>query len=167
MDETSIHHQDGIDAIIQQGYPTIHGACACSRKVDIVRGEGYDDLPRFELVSLYAERLKLALESAEAGASTVRVCNGAVSFRPTLLLPTTTNHPMFDCFYFHTDARIFSRQMTIATVHDLSGAYNAKTYIDQLLGAGNTPQCILLCSVSCRLADVEPTVVAKKFQGCR
>lgn len=38
-------------------------------KVDIVNGEGYEDLPRFELVSRYAERLvanKLAVESAEA-----------------------------------------------------------------------------------------------------
>jgi hypothetical protein len=36
-------------------------------KVDIVNGDGYEDNPRFELVSHYAERLvahKLAVESA-------------------------------------------------------------------------------------------------------
>jgi hypothetical protein len=152
-----------------------------------VKGEGYEDAPRFELVSHYAERLvahKLAVESVAvlkaarqslaplssakgyAGAlfeayairtlqaggtftvrnlkdntsfqldtplmgdpvvietnkvtttnapdSAVRVSDGAVGFLATLRWPTTTNFPTFDCFYFHTDGKMYCLQMTIA-----------------------------------------------------
>jgi hypothetical protein len=206
-------------------------------KVDIVDGEGYEETPRFELVSRYAERLvahKLAVESAatlkaarqsmaplsgaegyagalfeayairtlQAGgtfhmrnfndntssslnippmgvpvvietnkvstasvpASAVRVSDGAGGFLATLLWPTTTNFPTFDCFYFHTDGSIYSLQMTIAMVHDLknSGAYNAKTYFDKLLGSRKTPTYPAVFVVP---ADAEPTYIAQKFKG--
>jgi hypothetical protein len=206
-------------------------------KVDVADGRGYDRIPRFELVSRYAERLvanKLALESAEtlkaarqsmaplsgaegyAGAlfeayairtlqvggtftlrnlngkasvslnipsmgapvvietnavtaantpySTVRVYDGTSAFSATLLWPTTTNFPTFDCFYFHTDGKVHSLQMTIAMVHDLknSGAYNAKKYFDGLLGSGkpSTYPAVFVVPV-----EAAPTFVAQKFKG--
>jgi hypothetical protein len=206
-------------------------------KVDIVNGEGYEDTPRFELVSHYAERLvaqKLAVESAavlkaarqnlaplsgakryagalfeayairtlqaggtftvrnlndntsfqldippmgvpvvietnqvtttNAPASAVRVSDGAGGFLATLLWPTTTNNPTFDCFYFHTDGKMYCLQMTIAKIHDLKngGGYNAKTYFDKLLGSGKTPTYPAVFVVP---EDAEPTFVAQKFTG--
>merc|ERR1712032_821866 len=61
-------------------------------------------------------------------------CNG--SYIATLLWPTTTNFPAFDCFYFHTDGKVYPLQMTIANIHVLknSGAFNAKKYLDGLSG---------------------------------
>jgi ABC-type dipeptide/oligopeptide/nickel transport system ATPase subunit len=206
-------------------------------KVDIVDGEGYEEDPRFELVSHYAERLvahKLAIESAavlkaarqslaplsgaegyagalfeayairtlqaggtftvrnlndkpsfqldippmgepvvietnkvtttNAPASAVLVSDGDGGFKATLLWPTTTNFPTFDCFYFHTDGKTYCLQMTIAKIHDLKngGAYNAKTYFDRLLGAGKITAYPAVFVVP---EDVEPTYVAQKFTG--
>mmetsp|Transcript_21074 Transcript_21074/g.58371 ORF Transcript_21074/g.58371 Transcript_21074/m.58371 type:complete len:541 (+) Transcript_21074:42-1664(+) len=206
-------------------------------KVDIVGGRGYDQTPRFELVSRYAECLvanKLALESVEtlkaarqqmapmsgaegyAGAlfeayairtlqaggtftlrnlsdktsltlnipamgspvvietnkvttgnappSTVRVSDGNGGFVATLLWPTTTNFPTFDCFYFHTDGKVYALQMTIAMIHDLknSGADNAKVYFDKLLRSGKmlTYPAVFVVPV-----EAEPTYSAQKFKG--
>lgn len=205
--------------------------------VDVANGRAYDQTPRFELVSRYAERLvanKLALESiatlkaasqsmaplsgAEgyAGAlfeayairtlqaggtftlrslngkasfslnipsmgapvvietnnvttantpyNTVRVSDGTVAFSATLLWPTTTNFPTFDCFYFHVDGTVYSLQMTIAMIHDLknSGAYNAKKYFDGLFGLGKPSKYAAVFVVP---DEAAPTFVTQKFKG--
>eukprot|EP00978_Attheya_sp_CCMP212_P043270 scaffold279473_cov59-Attheya_sp.AAC.1 len=48
----------------------------------------------------------------------VREAN-TMNYSPCLLWRTTTNFPTFDCFYFHTDGKVFPLQMTIAMIHDL------------------------------------------------
>ena len=196
--------------------------------------DSYDEVPRFELVSRYAERLdakKLAAETAaklkearqnlapmsgaqgyagalfeayairtlQAGGSFVvrslsgkasfslqvpalgtpvvietntvstatvpyniiRIAAGQNSFAATLLWPTTTNFPTFDCFYFHTDGNAYPLQMTIATTQDLknSGAYNAKVYFDGLFGPRTYPVVFVVPE------EIAPTYQAQRFQG--
>jgi hypothetical protein len=100
--------------------------------------------------------------TTNAPTSAVRVSDGAGGFLATLLWPTSTNFPTFDCFYFHTDGKMYCLQMTIAKIHDLKngGAYNAKTYFDKLLGPRKTPTYPAVFVVP---EDAEPTYVAQKF----
>lgn len=88
--------------------------------------------------------------TTNAPASAVRVSDGAGGFLATLLWPTTTNFPTIDCFYFHTDGRICSLQMTIATVHDLknSGAFTMPRHTLTNSLVRGKPELILPC-LSC------------------
>eukprot|EP00978_Attheya_sp_CCMP212_P013569 scaffold34053_cov29-Attheya_sp.AAC.2 len=78
------------------------------------------------------------VSAANVPYNSVRVTDGTGSFTATLLWPTTTNFPTFDCFYFHTDGKVYPLQMTITQIHNLKsqGAFNAKKYFDGLLGLG-------------------------------
>jgi hypothetical protein len=101
---------------------------------------------------------------SDAPAEKVRRADGKGGFLGTLLWPTTTNFPTFDCFYFHLDGKIYALQMTIAMNHDLknSGADNAKNYFDSVLGSQKTTTYPAVFVVP---ADLEPLYAAQKFKG--
>lgn len=108
----------------------------------------------------------MAVTAANRPCSAVRVSvsDGTGAFSATLLWPTTTNFPTFDCFYFHTDGKVYALQMTIAVIHDLknSGACNAKKHFDGLLGWGepSTYPAVFVVPVEAAL-----TYVVQKFKG--
>lgn len=105
-----------------------------------------------------------SLTAALVPHGTVRVPGGIGSFSATLLWPTTSNFPTFNCFYFHTDGKVYPLQMTIATIHALknSGADNAKKYLDGLLGPLKPATYPAVFVVP---LEVAPSYKAQKFVG--
>eukprot|EP00978_Attheya_sp_CCMP212_P036792 scaffold169471_cov30-Attheya_sp.AAC.1 len=104
------------------------------------------------------------VSAANVPYNSVRVTDGTGSFTATLLWPTTTNFPTFDCFYFHTDGKVYPIKMTITQIHNLKsqGAFNAKKYFDGLLGLGklSTYPAVFVVPV-----EAAPTYVAQRFSG--
>ena len=119
-------------------------------------------IPRLTLPPVLVETNKLT--AALVSYNEVRVPDSKGTFSPRLLWPTTTNSPTFDCFYFHTDGKVFPLQMTIAMIHDLknSGANNAKKYFDKMFGKGKPAKYPAVFVVP---KDIAPSYMKQKFTG--
>lgn len=118
-------------------------------------------VPPMRVVPVVVETNTLSTETVPY--SSVRISNGPDSFEATLLWPTTTtNLPTFDCFYFHTDGKVYPLQMTFAKTHDLknSGTFNVKTYLNGILGATETDPVVFVVP-----KDIASTYGAQKFTG--